>query len=85
MRILAFSIFFLLIVSLTKSVKCDENIKFEELARIIRPHVDENTQQKAAMSVIRRLVQEKADKVSIKVNFKLPLNYFKVGTNLHFK
>lgn len=79
MKNLAFYVFLLVFVtSLKKSVKCDENIKFEKLARIIRPDVDESTQQKAAMGVIRRLIQEKADKVSIKVNFKLPLNYFKV-------
>lgn len=49
-----------------------------ELDEIIRPSTDEKTQQQAALNVIRRLIHEKADDVAIKVNFKLPANYFKV-------
>lgn len=64
------------------AIKCDDDVKFEELAGIIRPAVDEKTQQRAAMDVIRRLIPEQADNVAIKVNFELPANYFKV--NLHF-
>lgn len=68
-----------LIINLIQSISSDDGgIKFEGMALKIRPNVDEKTQQKEAMSVIRRLISEKADNVAIKVNFKLPLNYFKV-------
>lgn len=82
MRVLSF----LLIINLIHSIRCDDDIKFESLALKIRPNVDEKTQQREAMNVIRRLISEKADNVAIKVNFKLPLNYFKVKwkINLHF-
>jgi hypothetical protein len=50
----------------------------DDIAKIIKPSTDEKTQQQAALSVIRRLIHEKADNVAIKVNFKLPVNYFKV-------
>lgn len=69
---------FFLIINLIQSITSDGGVKFEEMALKIRPNVDEKTQQKEAMSVIRRLISEKADNVAIKVNFKLPLNYFKV-------
>lgn len=77
MKILAFFCFFAIV-----AIKCDDDFKNEKLAKIIRPGTDEKTQQKAAMDVIRRLIQERADNVAIKVNFQLPTNYFKV--NLHF-
>lgn len=69
---------FFLIINLIQSITSDGGVKFEGMALKIRPNVDEKTQQKEAMSVIRRLISEKADNVAIKVNFKLPLNYFKV-------
>jgi hypothetical protein len=49
-----------------------------QLSRTIQPNTDEETQQKAAMDVIRRLIADKADDVAIKINFNLPGNYFKV-------
>jgi alpha-N-acetylglucosaminidase len=49
-----------------------------QLSRTIQPNTDEETQQKAAMDVIRRLIDDKADDVAIKINFNLPGNYFKV-------
>lgn len=49
-----------------------------QLSRTIQPNADEETQQKAAMDVIRRLIDDKADDVAIKINFNLPGNYFKV-------
>lgn len=54
------------------------NCELDDIERIIKPKTDEKTQQKAALDVIRRLIHEKADNVAIKVNFKLPVNYFKV-------
>lgn len=69
---------FFLIINLIQSISSDDGVKFEELAIKIRPNVDEKTQQREAMSVIRRLISEKADNVAVKINFKLPLNYFKV-------
>jgi predicted house-cleaning NTP pyrophosphatase (Maf/HAM1 superfamily) len=53
--------------------------KIEEIENVIKPTVDEKAQQKAATAVIRRLIQEKADSVAIKVNFLLPVNYFSVS------
>jgi hypothetical protein len=50
-----------------------------KISELIKPSTDENVQAKAALDVIRRLVHEKADNVAIKVNFKLPANYFKVN------
>lgn len=52
----------------------------DELAKTIRPTTDEDTQQKAALDVVRRLIGDKADNVVIKINFNLPGNYFKVRT-----
>jgi hypothetical protein len=72
MKILAFFFFFIF------AIKCDDDLKFEGLSRIIQPEVDETTQEKAAMDVIRRLIPDKADNVAIKVNFQLPPNHFKV-------
>lgn len=77
MKILAFFLFFII------AIKCDDNLKFERLSRIIQPNVNENTQQKAAMDVIRRLIPERADNVAVKVNFQLPPNYFKVNLNFN--
>lgn len=54
------------------------NGNHRQLSRTIRPNTDETTQQQAAMSVIRRLIADKADDVAIKINFNLPGNYFKV-------
>lgn len=50
-----------------------------ETSRIIKPETDEKTQASAAFAVIKRLIHERADNVVIKVNFKLPPNYFKVN------
>lgn len=50
----------------------------QQLSSAIRPNTDEETQQQAALAVIRRLIADKADDVAIKVNFNLPGNYFKV-------
>jgi predicted ABC-type ATPase len=66
---------FLIALIAIKLVACEQ----DELARTISPATDEKTQQQAAHNVIRRLVHEKADNVAIKVNFKLPVNYFKVS------
>lgn len=77
--------FIFLIFSSIKSTISSETSKFDELALKIKPNVDEKTQQKAAMGVIRRLLPERADNVAIKVNFKLPLNYFKVRTYLRME
>ncbi|KAG5674947.1 hypothetical protein PVAND_004891 [Polypedilum vanderplanki] len=60
------------------SITCKLDNEDDELARIIRPITDEKTQQQAALNVIRRLIHERADNVAIKVNFKLPVNYFKI-------
>lgn len=51
-----------------------------QLSRSIRPNTDEETQQRAALNVIRRVIADKADNVAIKINFNLPGNYFKVRT-----
>lgn len=64
----------LLVIFVTKGT----NSESDEIAKIIKPSTDEKTQQQAALNVIRRLIHEKADNVAIKVNFKLPINYFKV-------
>lgn len=76
MKILAF--FFFII-----AIKCDDNLKFEGLSKIIQPEVDESTQEKAALEVIRRLIPDKADNVAIKVNFQLSPNHFKVNLNFN--
>jgi predicted house-cleaning NTP pyrophosphatase (Maf/HAM1 superfamily) len=55
------------------------NLSACEIENVIKPTVDEKAQQKAATAVIRRLIQEKADSVAIKVNFLLPVNYFSVS------
>lgn len=60
------------------------NANHHELSQTIRPSVDENTQQQAAHSVIRRLIGDKADNVAIKINFNLPGNYFKVSVFIYF-
>ncbi|KAL7016559.1 hypothetical protein ACKWTF_010062 [Chironomus riparius] len=64
----------LLVIFVTKGT----NGESDEIAKIIKPSTDEKTQQQAALNVIRRLIHEKADNVAIKVNFKLPVNYFKI-------
>jgi hypothetical protein len=62
-----------LIISFDKTFSSDFNFNH------IRPTTDEKTQQKAAENVIRRLLPENnADNIEIKINFKLPGNYFKV-------
>lgn len=52
----------------------------DELSRTIRPTTDEDTQQRAALGVISRLMGNDvvANNVVIKINFNLPGNYFKV-------
>ena len=68
-----FKIFFISVLSLS-FVSANLN----QLASTIRPSADEETQQRAAIDVIRRLIADKADNVAIKINFNLPGNYFKV-------
>ena len=65
---------FLLVIFVTRGIDGES----DEIAKLIKPSTDEKTQQQAALNVIRRLIHEKADNVAIKVNFKLPVNYFKV-------
>lgn len=76
MKILAFLL-------LAVAIKCDDNVKFEGLSRIIQPAVDERTQEMAAMDVIKRLIPDNADNVAIKVNFQLSPNQFKVNLNIN--
>lgn len=61
-------------------VKCDRD---QLLSDTIRPNTDEDTQQQAALNVIRRLIGDKADDVVIKINFNLTGNYFKVRNFSH--
>lgn len=68
----------LMLVTLVLISANSANSEFENIANIIRPLSDEKTQQQAAQNVIRRLIHEKAENVAVKVNFKLPANYFKV-------
>ena len=58
------------------------NANHLQLARSIRPNTNEATQQQAAMEVIRRLINDRANDVAIKINFNLPGNYFKVRSSL---
>lgn len=51
---------------------------FHDIPRTIRPSTDEDTQEQAALSVIRRVIGDKADDVTVKINFDLPGNSFKV-------
>lgn len=53
---------------------------FNQLSHRIRPNTNVETQQRAALNVIRRLIPSSdiADYVAIKINFNLPGNYFKV-------
>jgi hypothetical protein len=53
-----------------------------QLPNTIRPTTDEATQQQAALDVIRRLINDRANDVAIKINFNLPGNYFKVSGSL---
>jgi hypothetical protein len=55
----------------------------QQLSNTIRPNTDEVIQQKAALDVIRRVINEKANDVTIKINFNLPGNYFKVRRSLN--
>lgn len=55
---------------------------YHELASNIRPNTNEQTQQQAALNVIRRLIGDKSDNVSIKINFSFPGNYFKVRISI---
>lgn len=54
------------------------NANHHQLAQSIRPNTNEATQQQAAVGVIRRLINDRANDVAIKINFNLPGNYFKV-------
>lgn len=63
-----------LAASLVELAKSDSN----QLHQTIRPNTDEETQERAALGVIRRLIADKVDNVAIKINFNLPGNYFKV-------
>lgn len=69
-----------LIIIVLASALCFTSANHHQLSRTIRPNTDEHTQQQAAMSVIRRLIADKADNVAIRINFNLPGNYFKVRT-----
>ncbi len=44
----------------------------------IRPQTSEEVQQSAAFDVIKRLVGNWSDLIRVNVDFRLPLNYFKV-------
>lgn len=51
-----------------------------QLSHRIRPNADADTQQRAALDIVRRLIpSDTADYVAIKINFNLPGNYFKVS------
>lgn len=67
-------IFLLLATGAVELAKGESN----QLSQTIRPTTDEETQQRAALGVIRRLIADKADNVAIKINFNLLGNYFKV-------
>lgn len=58
---------------------CLVNGSFHQLPDTIRPPTDEITQEQAALSVIRRVIGDKADDVTVKVNFDLPGNSFNVS------
>lgn len=60
---------------------CLVNGSFQEIPSTIRPLTNEDTQQQAALSVIRRVIGDKADDVTVKINFDLPGNSFKVKIN----
>lgn len=68
----------LIIIILSAVTLNSANGNHQQLSNTIRPNTDEQTQQQAALSVIRRLIADKANDVAIKVNFNLPGNYFKV-------
>lgn len=73
MKMRNFQLFLVLLTCFDKTISSDLN--FNQ----IRPNTDEITQQKAAENVIRRLLPENnANNIEIKINFKLPGNYFKV-------
>lgn len=59
---------------------CAVTGNFHQIPSTIRPLTDENTQGQAALSVIRRVIGDKADDVTVKINFDLPGNSFKVAT-----
>lgn len=60
---------------------CLVNGSFHQIPLTIRPSTDEETQEQAALSVIRRVIGNKADDVTVKINFDLPGNSFKVKVN----
>lgn len=64
---------------------CLVNGSFHQIPNTIRPSTNENTQEKAALAVIRRVIGDKADDVTVKINFDLPGNSFKVSIRKHFK
>lgn len=66
---------FLILLILSSVARCESD---NQLSQTIRPTTDEETQQRAALDVIRRLIADKVDNVAIKINFNLPGNYFKV-------
>lgn len=70
----------ILVILRVESTKANQH----ELTRTIRPNTNEDTQQQAALGVIRRLIGDKADDVAIKINFNLPGNYFKVSVSIYF-
>jgi hypothetical protein len=70
-----------LITLFTLSLKFG-NANHHQLPSTIRPNTNEATQQQAAMDVIRRLINDRANDVAIKINFNLPGNYFKVRRSL---
>jgi hypothetical protein len=72
---------FVLIAVLTLSSQFG-NGNCHQLSNAIRPTTDEATQQQAALDVIRRLINDRANDVAIKINFNLPGNYFKVSGSL---
>lgn len=65
--------FFISVASL-----CLVNGSLHQLPDTIRPTTDENTQEQAALTIIRRVIGDKADDVTVKINFDLPGNSFKV-------
>lgn len=82
-RILRSEVIFIIILLVSNVVELT-NANQHELSRTIRPNANEDTQQQAALNVIRRLIGDKADNVAIKINFNLPGNYFKVRVFIHF-
>lgn len=65
----------LFVASSVKFINC---INDQLLSDTIRPNTNEETQEQAALSVIRRLIGEKAEDIVIKINFNLTGHYFKV-------